>query len=75
MENIIDHGCYLVFNRLIGKFARAGLASAKLGHKDAKGIQCSRMNGRTKAFTKCQRKKVFCNYYPAMECSSKRLTS
>ena len=45
--NNIEHGCYLVFDRKRGKFVRARLASAKLGHKDTTGIQCGRANGHT----------------------------
>ena len=51
-ENIAEHGCYLVFDIVRGKFVRAGLASAKLRHKDAKGVQCGRANGNMKSSTK-----------------------
>ena len=38
IDNSIGHGCCLVFDRVRGKLARTGLASAKMGHKGAKGF-------------------------------------
>ena len=55
------------FDRVRGEFTRAGSASAKLGNKDAKGIQCSRVNGNLKASTKHQSKILLCNSYPEMD--------
>ena len=70
IDDSIENVCYLVFERVRGKFVQSGLASTKFGNKDAKGSQCRRINGYLKVCTKHQRKVVFYSSYPAMECSS-----
>ena len=37
IDDRVEYSCYLVFDRVRGKFAQAGSASAKLVHTDTKG--------------------------------------
>lgn len=49
IDNSTEHRCYLVFNRVRGKFVREGSASSEFGHRGAKGVQVGQTNDRIKA--------------------------
>ena len=65
VNNSLEHGCYLVYDQVRGVFVRAGSASSKLGHKDAKGQQRGRINDHIKAANTHQKKSVFYSSYPS----------